>query len=33
VDYVLWPEPSTARFVHIEAAVKFYLAAKEQATG
>lgn len=30
VDYVLWPEPSTARFVHIEAAVKFYLAAKEQ---
>lgn len=28
VDYVVWPDQSLARFVHIEAAVKFYLAAK-----
>lgn len=29
VDYILWPDLSVPRFVHIEAAVKFYLAAKE----
>ena len=29
VDYVLWPDQSVARFVHIEAAVKFYLASKD----
>ena len=29
VDYVVWPDQSVARFVHIEAAVKFYLAAKD----
>lgn len=31
VDYVLWPDRNTSRFVHIEAAVKFYLASKEKA--
>ncbi|CAJ1362550.1 unnamed protein product [Effrenium voratum] len=29
VDYVLWSDRGTARFLHIEAAVKFYLAAKD----
>lgn len=31
VDYVLWPDLSSPRFVHVEAAVKFYMAVREGA--